>query len=568
VINYKLGKTPARNTVALKFAMVFNADVLPTPPKAFGHENLMADGNWHGLGNDSVSCCVFAGAAHEHMLWTMVGGQPRSRFTVKDVLSDYSAVTGYDPAKPDSDQGTDMQVAAAYRQKTGILDATGARHKIDAYAALRVGDLDELALATWLFGACGCGFQIPSSAEAQFDAGEPWDIVAGDTTVGGHYVPCLSGDTKISLLNGSEVPIKDLVGTEQWVYSLDESQNVVPALATNIRRTKEDAKVIRIFLDNGEFLDCTPDHFIMLRSGNFAEASSLVVGQSLMPLYRQLSTKKEMSGYEETMHPASQRWQYTHRIVASPKKRCAVVHHKDFNKRNNSPDNLQLMSWQEHTELHNESTDLLKRYATSEEGKAKSRETMIKNWENPEFRKRHVLHLKTNSKLREHRAKGFYNLEASRKSGLLYGPVNFSNSDRKKHIKIAQAAKIAKIASDPEYAEKIRKIAIQNLANHKVVAIEERIGRFDVYDMEVSKYHNFAVSSGIFVHNCVGRNENGNFLFITWGRVQEATPRWVGVYMDEGLSYLSLEALNSNTKLTPEGFSSDDLSRYLKGLQQ
>jgi len=256
VINYKLGKTPARNTVALKFAMVFNADVLPTPPKAFGHENLMADGNWHGLGNDSVGCCVFAGAAHEHMLWTMVGGQPRSRFTVKDVLSDYSAVTGYDPAKPDSDQGTDMQVAAAYRQKTGILDATGTRHKIDAYAALRVGDLDELALATWLFGACGCGFQIPSSAEAQFEAGEPWDIVAGDTTVGGHYVPC------------------------------------------------------------------------------------------------------------------------------------------------------------------------------------------------------------------------------------------------------------------------------------------------------------------------VGRNENGNFLFITWGKVQEATRRWVGMYMDEGISYLSLEALNSNTKLTPEGFSSDDLSRYLKGLQQ
>lgn len=38
--------------------------------------------------------------------------------------------------------------------------------------------------------------------------------------------------------------------------------------------------------------------------------------------------------------------------------------------------------------------------------------------------------------------------------------------------------------------------------NHKVVSIEDG-GYEDVYDIEVEKYHNFALSSGVFVHNCV-----------------------------------------------------------------
>jgi hypothetical protein len=134
----KFGKLPARpDAVKLKFSEVFNAAVLPTPPASFGHENLMPDGNWFCLSNNLWGDCVLAGAAHEHMLWTMEGGIPRAHFTSRDVLSDYSALTGFDPNKPATDQGTDMQLAAAYRQKTGVIDTMGSRHKIDAYSALK-----------------------------------------------------------------------------------------------------------------------------------------------------------------------------------------------------------------------------------------------------------------------------------------------------------------------------------------------------------------------------------------------------------------------------------------------
>lgn len=38
---------------------------------------------------------------------------------------------------------------------------------------------------------------------------------------------------------------------------------------------------------------------------------------------------------------------------------------------------------------------------------------------------------------------------------------------------------------------------------------------------------------------CVGRNSKGHLLFITWGRLQAATPNFVARYMDEAIAYVS-----------------------------
>lgn len=189
------GKLPARaDSVKLRFSHVFNASALPTPPLVFGHQNLMAGGNWFMLGNDAAGDCVFAGAAHETMLWSMEGGAPRARFTIRDVLSDYSALTGYVPGEPSTDQGTDMQVAASYRRTIGVIDAVGARHRIKAYVALTKGNLGQIALAAWLFGAVGIGFDLPDTADQQFDEGRPWDVVPLAKSAGGHYVPLVGRD--------------------------------------------------------------------------------------------------------------------------------------------------------------------------------------------------------------------------------------------------------------------------------------------------------------------------------------------------------------------------------------
>jgi len=187
--NYKLGKKRARpGAVAFKFGMFFDRTKLPTPPAVFGHESIRRP--WGMLANDQYGCCVWAGAAHETMMWANLA-KKQPTFRAQDVLADYSAVTGFDPKRPDSDQGTDMTEAASYRRKTGIVDSDGARHVIDAYAALRPGHADDLALSTYLMGASGVGLLMPSTAEKQFDDRKPWSVVKGASVEGGHYVPCV-----------------------------------------------------------------------------------------------------------------------------------------------------------------------------------------------------------------------------------------------------------------------------------------------------------------------------------------------------------------------------------------
>ena len=47
--------------------------------------------------------------------------------------------------------------------------------------------------------------------------------------------------------------------------------------------------------------------------------------------------------------------------------------------------------------------------------------------------------------------------------------------------------------------------------NHKIVSIENMKERYDVYDIEVPHTHNFALASGIFVHNSAKQGRNREF---------------------------------------------------------
>lgn len=187
---YKLGKTPARpGAMTYRFGSFFNAKKLPVPPKVFGHESIGKP--WGMLANDKYSNCVFVGAAHETMMWGHAGRDPIPDFTVANVLADYAAVTGFNPADPDTDVGTDVVSAASYRRQTGVVDAAGVRHKIDSYVSLKPGAIPQIALACYLTGAVGIGLQMPETAEKQFDEGRPWSVVKGSEWVGGHYVPMI-----------------------------------------------------------------------------------------------------------------------------------------------------------------------------------------------------------------------------------------------------------------------------------------------------------------------------------------------------------------------------------------
>ena len=178
----------------LKAASYFDAEQLARVdlPSSWGYDaqNSYGVDQWAMLGNDEYGDCVWAGAAHEHMLWNRAAGRTVT-FSTESVLSDYSAVTGFNPDDPESDQGTDVRTALKYRVSTGIADENGERHKLGAYLAVDVSNLRELLVSSYLFEAVALCWNLPESAQTQFSARKMWSYVDGSPIEGGHYT-CLN----------------------------------------------------------------------------------------------------------------------------------------------------------------------------------------------------------------------------------------------------------------------------------------------------------------------------------------------------------------------------------------
>ena len=129
------------------------------------------------------------------------------------------------------------------------------------------------------------------------------------------------------------------------------------------RRTKQNASLVQITLDNGEKIKCTPDHKFMLRNGEYVQAKDLKKDSSLMPLYKKISKVEEritIEGYEMVINPKDSKWIFTHMLADDYNlrnnldkiKNGDTRHHVDFNKLNNNPSNIKRFSKEEHLIIH------------------------------------------------------------------------------------------------------------------------------------------------------------------------------------------------------------------------
>jgi hypothetical protein len=148
------------------------------------------------------------------------------------------------------------------------------------------------------------------------------------------YDTCLAGDTKISLLNGTEAAIADLVGRDKfWVYSLNDKGLLRPGLGHSAYLTLKNAAILAVTLDNGEVVKCTLTHPFLMRNGEYKAAELLIPGDSLMPLYRSLSSLEAGGNeYQTTYQPGDDSWRFTHRFVEARCPKGYVRHHDDLNR--------------------------------------------------------------------------------------------------------------------------------------------------------------------------------------------------------------------------------------------
>ena len=562
--------------------------------------------------NNSIGSCTSVGIANILLARNTWAGHTNYP-TTADILSFYERF-GYKPGQPLTDQGATLLECMQSWMQQGY-PVRNTINKLKGFAAINFRNLTLLKTAIEIFGDVYTGVNLTVAQQTQ----TVWDYVPNDQEWGGH---CFTGETKIPLLDGTEKEIKEFKPGERfWVYSINDKNRIVPGQAVALGCTRKKVQIIEITLDNDEKIKCTPDHKFMLRNGKYTEAKNLKKFDSLMPLYRTITQSQSYPGYEKTFNPQSGKWILTHRLIASanePIFKGKVVHHADFNKRNNSPDNLNIMTWEAHTKLHADFArpETLIAYSKSEKGREKSRELMKSLWADPVWRANRCIQNGKNGKktMQKRKEEGTIGLrrpltdEEKQKISIRGKAIWASYSEQEREEKLEnglrKAAKTSakRFEEDAEYRKKRREYAkkaciaalkkyyaegmteSQKQArtnkknciksekpppiNHKVKEVKFLSILEDVYDIEVEKYHNFALSAGVFVHNCVtlnGFSKDGSFRAVTWAEWMKVTPAFIEHQVEEAYVLLD-DASLARAQRTFNDWNMEALAQAVKSL--
>lgn len=181
----KLGKlAPRHDPRTLQLANYLNTGKLPPIPAQKDWSGKVR--SWGMMGNDTLGDCTCAAAGHLIEEWS-ANANTEIVPADTDIISAYSAVSGYDPQTGENDNGAYEIDVLNYWRNTGI-----ANRKIYAYASLEPKNHAHIKAATYLFGGVYLGVALPLSAQSQ----RIWSVTRGPGSEpgswGGHAVPVVA----------------------------------------------------------------------------------------------------------------------------------------------------------------------------------------------------------------------------------------------------------------------------------------------------------------------------------------------------------------------------------------
>lgn len=93
---------------------------------------------------------------------------------------------------------------------------------------------------------------------------------------------CLTGDTLVCTTKG-QMPIEKLVDTTGFLWCYDTENNITAVSKyCNVRKTRENVKILHIEFDNGNYLDCTDDHLILTKQRGYVQAKDLTEADDII----------------------------------------------------------------------------------------------------------------------------------------------------------------------------------------------------------------------------------------------------------------------------------------------
>lgn len=159
----------------------------PAPPASTDYTKAAAKALSEMYDNDTLGDCVIAGMAHVVGVLTGNAGTKPVIYTNKEIIGLYSAIGGYVPGDPSTDQGCDEQTALNYWENNG---APSGSHKIAGWMTVDATNQQECETAMWLFENLYFGIELPDAwiNPAPSASGFVWDVAGASDPNNGHCV--------------------------------------------------------------------------------------------------------------------------------------------------------------------------------------------------------------------------------------------------------------------------------------------------------------------------------------------------------------------------------------------
>jgi hypothetical protein len=167
---------------------------MPAPPAACDYTKPAAAALSQMYDNDKLGDCVIAGMAHVVGVLTGNAGSKPFLYSNSQIVGLYSAIGGYVPGEPSTDQGCDEQTALNYWENNGAMppSSKGAAdpHKIAGWMTVDSTNVEEYQTALWLFENLYFGIELPDAwiNPMPSASGFVWDAAGPPDPNNGHCV--------------------------------------------------------------------------------------------------------------------------------------------------------------------------------------------------------------------------------------------------------------------------------------------------------------------------------------------------------------------------------------------
>lgn len=136
--------------------------------------------------NDALGDCVIAGGYHLLGVWTGNATGIPFHASKAQITSDYSAIGGYKPGNPATDNGCNEETAISYWQKHGFANGT----KLLGAISINASSKSDIMAACYLFENLFFGIELPDKWISPFPSGNgfTWDVAGAADPNNGHCV--------------------------------------------------------------------------------------------------------------------------------------------------------------------------------------------------------------------------------------------------------------------------------------------------------------------------------------------------------------------------------------------